>query len=312
MCDVLQRGMNEVFTGGLGSYATFLMVLSFVQVRTHFTVHRLHSCVRSYIRDPSRRAAILACCCWSSLSSTAATSTTRTSASASGTAARTIARQAHSVANMRITPADGQGIQGRFQAHAAVDREPEHARCGRDMLRGYNPRSGRRDAQLVCDAAGRGGAAPSPITHCRFEYAYHVLSAAFTMRSGPRDAAPSSAHSTLLSHVLSVDDDVADFRSATIDDDKYRRAVLIGCCRCCCVVSWPAGCGCSTTGGPAWTRRCRPAIRGICMQNATRVTMFKDEHRAGRPERAPQPQHLGVGRALKVVESAIATVRLQQ
>lgn len=46
-----------------------------------------------------------------------------------------------------------------------------------------------------------------------FEYAYHVLTAAFSWRSGPRDENPAPNHTTLLSHIITVDDDIVEFRS---------------------------------------------------------------------------------------------------
>lgn len=38
---LMQRGLNEVFSGGLGSYSIICMVISFLQVSRRFVLHRL-------------------------------------------------------------------------------------------------------------------------------------------------------------------------------------------------------------------------------------------------------------------------------
>ena len=52
-----QRGMNEVFTGGLGSYSIICLVVSFLQVRLHFLI--LATCAHTHpiaaSEDPDRR-----------------------------------------------------------------------------------------------------------------------------------------------------------------------------------------------------------------------------------------------------------------
>ncbi len=40
---LLQRELNEVFTGGIGSYSLFLMVVSFLQVTLVNTVRQIHT-----------------------------------------------------------------------------------------------------------------------------------------------------------------------------------------------------------------------------------------------------------------------------
>ncbi len=47
---LLQRELNEVFTGGIGSYSLFLMVVSFLQVTLVNTVRQIHTRSRSTLK----------------------------------------------------------------------------------------------------------------------------------------------------------------------------------------------------------------------------------------------------------------------